>query len=180
MEGVLAHVVERLTDPEVLFGLSVRFFGVFIVLGIVMIAIYLIGRVFVEIEKAQEPGASPDAPEGSSAAGSVEGEILTTPPVSTETPSEQVGAALSPSPVPDEAVVAVAMALAMVPGEVAVAVTLAMDQASQETVSVPFGADRASPPAAKGEPGSAWKLLGRQEALHRRTSLTRHIPPKGK
>jgi hypothetical protein len=88
---------------------------------------------------------------------------------------------LSPTPVPDEAAVAVALALATVPGEIAVAVTLALEQAARETVSVPapLGTHGATAPAAKGEPGSAWKLLGRQEGLFRRTSLTRDITPKG-
>jgi cytoskeletal protein RodZ len=176
MEGVLAHVVERISNPEVLFGLSVRFFGVFIVLGIVMIAIYLVGRVFVEIERGQGRAASPDAPEAAPDAGPAEAANVATAPASAEMFSDQAEATPSSSPVSNEAAVAVALALATVPGEVAVAVTLALDQAAREAASVPLGTPRATAPPGKGEPASVWKLLGRQEALFRRTSLTR--PPR--
>ena len=46
MEPFWNQIVERLSNPEVLFGLAVRFFGVFIVLIIVMIVLYLSGWVF--------------------------------------------------------------------------------------------------------------------------------------
>lgn len=45
---------ERLSDPELLFGLMVRFFGVFAVLIIVMIGIWLSGRIFVRLKKEPE------------------------------------------------------------------------------------------------------------------------------
>lgn len=165
MEQIWNQVMERLSNPEVLFGLAVRFFGVFIVLIVVMIVLYLSGWVFQRLEKkAQEapPSAGP-AP---------------TPPKSTpqETPTEAVSTSPG-STVPDE--VAIAIALAMVPDEVAVAVVLALTEAVEERGSVPLLSIRGSAPTAWEQPGSAWKLVGRQQGLFQKTSLSRDITPKG-
>jgi len=157
--------MERLSNPEVLFGLAVRFFGVFIVLIIVMIVLHLSGWLFQRIEKKAQEAPSPAAPNPS-------------PPKSTpqETPTEAVSTSPG-STVPDE--VAIAIALAMVPDEVAVAVALALAEAVEERDSVPPLSTRASTPAAWEQPGSAWKLVGRQQGLFRKTSLSRDITPKG-
>ena len=165
MDQIWNQIVERLSNPEVLFGLAVRFFGVFIVLIIVMIVLYLSGWVFQRLEKkAQEP-SSPAGPASS-------------PPKPTpqETPTEAVSTSPG-STVPDE--VAIAIALAMVPDEVAVAVTLALTEAVEERGAVPLLSTRASTPAASEQPGSAWKLVGRQQGLFQKTSLSRDITPKG-
>ncbi len=165
MEQIWNQVVERLSNPEVLFGLAVRFFGVFIVLIIVMIVLYLSGWVFQRLEKkAQEAPSSADP--------------ATSPPKSTpqETPTEAVSTSPG-STVPDE--VAIAIALAMVPDEVAVAVALALTEAVEERGSVPLLSTRGSTPAAWEQPGSAWKLVGRQQGLFQKTSLSRDITPKG-
>ena len=157
--------MERLSNPEVLFGLAVRFFGVFIVLIIVMIVLYLSGWVFQRLEKkAQEtPSLSDPTP---------------SPPKSTpnRTPPEAVSTSPG-STVPDE--VAIAIALAMVPDEVAVAVALALAEAVEERDSVPLLSARTSTLGAWEQPGSAWKHLGRQQGLFRKTSLSRDITPRG-
>jgi Na+-transporting methylmalonyl-CoA/oxaloacetate decarboxylase gamma subunit len=155
MEQILSHALERLSHPEVLFGLAVRFFGVFIVLTIVMVILQLVGTVFKRLETGTEETPSPAA--------------RARPPGA---------AATSPdSRVPDE--VAVAVALALVPDEVAVAVALALAEAADEHGVAPRLAARAVYPPDRQEPGSAWKLLGRQQALYRKTSLTRGITSKG-
>jgi len=157
--------MERLSNPEVLFGLAVRFFGVFIVLIIVMIVLYLSGWVFQRLEEKEQEASSPPAPAPS-------------PPESTpqETPAEAVRTSPG-STVPDE--VAIAIALAMVPDEVAVAVTLALTEAVEERGSVPLLSTPGSTPSAWEQPGSAWKLVGRQQGLFQKTSLARDITPKG-
>ncbi len=157
--------MERLSDPEVLFGLAVRFFGVFIALIIVMIVLHLSAWVFQRLEKKAQQAPSPADPTPS-------------PPGSTpqETPTEAVSTSPG-STVPDE--VAIAIALAMVPDEVAVAVALALTEAVEERGSVPLLSTRGSTHAAWEQPGSAWKLVGRQQGLFRKTSLSRDITPKG-
>ena len=149
MEQIWNQVVERLSNPEVLFGLAVRFFGVFIVLIIVMIVLYLSGWVFQRLEKKAQEALSPAGPASS-------------PPKPTpqQTPTE--AASTSPgSTVPDE--VAIAVALAMVPDEVAVAVALALTETVEERGSVPLLSTGGPTPAAWEQPGSAWKLVGRQQ-----------------
>ena len=59
MEEILNHVLERLSNPEVLFGLAVRFFGVFAVLIIVMIVLQLTGWFFQRLERKAEGLPSP-------------------------------------------------------------------------------------------------------------------------
>jgi hypothetical protein len=157
--------MERLSNPEVLFGLAVRFFGVFIVLIIVMIVLHLSGWVFQRLEKkAQEAPPSADP----------------APSPQKSTPQKTPTEAVSTSPgstVPDE--VAIAIALAMVPDEVAAAVALALTEAVEERGSMPLPSTRGSTPAAWEQPGSAWKLVGRQQGLFRKTALSRDITPKG-
>ena len=164
MEQIWNQIMERLSNPEVLFGLAVRFFGVFIVLIIVMIVLYLSGWLFQRLEEKAKATPSPADP----------------PPARPKsTPQETpTGAAGTPpgSTVPDE--VAAAVALAMVPDEVAVAVTLALNEAAEEQGLAPRPFAQAGAPSWE-EPRSAWKLMGRQQALCRKTSLTRDITPKG-
>ena len=67
----MEQIWERLTSPELVFGLVVRFFGVFAVLIIVMIGIWLSGCFFVRLEEAArrrkeaslKPQPSPSSPE---------------------------------------------------------------------------------------------------------------------
>ena len=165
MEQIWNQVMERLSNPEVLFGLAVRFFGVFIVLIIVMMVLYLTGWVFQRLEKKEEVALSPADPASSP--------LKSTPQ---ETPTEPIRTSPG-STVPDE--VAIAIALAMVPDEVAVAVALALTEAVEERGSVPLLSTRGSTPTAWEQPGSAWKLVGRQQGLFRKTSLSRDITPKG-
>jgi len=57
----MAEIWEKLTSPELVFGLGVRFFGVFAVLIVVMIGIWLSGCFFVRLEGASRKGRqSPD------------------------------------------------------------------------------------------------------------------------
>ncbi len=155
MESILSQALERLSHPEVLFGLAVRFFGVFIVLTIVMVVLQLVGMLFHRLEAGTEETPSPAAK------------------------PKPTGAGVTPtgSTVPDE--VAVAVALALVPDEVAVAVALALAEAADEQGVTPRLAARAVYPPDRQEPGSAWRLLGRQQAIYRKTSLTRNVTPKG-
>jgi hypothetical protein len=165
MEQIWNQVMERLSNPEVLFGLAVRFFGVFIVLIIVMIVLYLSGWVFQWLEKKAQEAPPPAGPASS-------------PPK--PTPQKAPTEAVSTSPgstVPDE--VAIAIALAMVPDEVAVAVALALTETVEERGSLPLSSTRGSTPAAWEQTGSAWKLVGRQQGLFQKTSLSRDITPKG-
>lgn len=157
--------MERLSNPEVLFGLAVRFFGVFIVLIIVMMVLYLTGWLFQRLERKAEEVPSPADP-------------VSPPPKPTpqETPTQAVSASPG-SAVPDE--VAVAVALSLVPDEVAVAVALALTEAVEEKGLAPRLFAQTGARTAWEEPGSAWKLVGRQHALFRKTSLTRDITPKG-
>jgi hypothetical protein len=166
MEQIWNQVMERLSNPEVLFGLGVRFFGVFIVLIIVMIVLYLTGWVFQRMERKTEEASSPTDP----APSPPEPE-----PTSVETPTGVVSTSPG-STVPDE--VAIAIALAMVPDEVAVAVALALNEATEAQSLAPRPLAQAGARTAWEEPGSAWKLVGRQQALYQKTSLTRDITPK--
>ena len=50
----MEHYMERLANPDLIFGLVVRFFGVFIVLIIVMIGIWIVGRIFIRSRKSAE------------------------------------------------------------------------------------------------------------------------------
>ena len=145
MEQIWNQVMERLSNPEVLFGLAVRFFGVFIVLIIVMIVLYLSGWLFQRLEEKEKEPPSPPKP---------------TPQ---KTPTGAVGT--SPG--------------STVPDEVAVAVALALNVVAEEQGLAPRPFAQAGAPASWEEPGSAWKLMGRQQALCRKTSLTRDITPKG-
>ena len=177
MEGVLAQVVERLSNPEVLFGLAIRLLGVFIILVIVMLAIYLLGYVFMKLEKPQEQTASHDVPEGPSARPAPPADVGTSP--ASRVPDE-AAARLPLAPVPDDAAVAIALALSMIPDDAAVAIALALNEAVEARSYPPHPVSRQQvPSAAWEEPGSAWKLLGRHEALFRKTSLTRNIHPRG-
>jgi hypothetical protein len=165
MEQIWNQVMERLSNPEVLFGLGVRFFGVFIVLIIVMMVLYLTGWVFQRMERKAEEAASPADPAPS-------------PPEPTPVETPTQGVSTSPgSTVPDE--VAIAIALAMVPDEVAVAVALALNEAAEEHGLAPRPLAHAGTRTAWDEPGNAWKLVGRQQALYQKTSLARDITPKG-
>jgi len=60
MEQIWIQAMERLSNPEVLFGLAVRFFGVFIVLIIVMVVLYFAGLVFQRLEKKDGPNNNPE------------------------------------------------------------------------------------------------------------------------
>ena len=165
MEPIWNQVFERLSNPEVLFGLAVRFFGVFVVLIIVMIVLYLTGWFFQRIEEKAQEAASAAHKGG---------------PPPPRTPTNRSAKAVgtpSGSDVPGE--VAAAVALSMVPDEVAVAVALALTETAKERgVATRFPA-QAGVPAPWEEPGAAWKIVGRQEALFRSTSLRRYITSKG-
>jgi hypothetical protein len=165
MEQIWNQVMERLSNPEVLFGLAVRFFGVFIVLIIVMIVLYLSGWVFQRLEEKEKEAASPAPPAPSPPK-----------PAPQEGPA-QTGQTFTGSTVPDE--VAVAIAMAMVPDEVAVAVALALTETVEDRSAVPLLAALGPTPAAWEQPGSAWKMVGRQQGLFRKTSLSRDITPTG-
>jgi len=89
--------MERLSNPEVLFGLAVRFFGVFIVLIIVMTVLYLTAWVFQRLEKKEEVALSPADPASSP---------LKSAPQ--ETPTEAVSTSPG-STVPDEVAIAIAL-----------------------------------------------------------------------
>jgi hypothetical protein len=165
MQEILSQAMERLSNPEVLFGLAVRFFGVFVVLIIVMIVLWLTGYVFQWLEKKPEEAASPAAP-------------APPPPEPAAEQRPTQGAGTRPgATVPDE--VAIAIALAMVPDEVAVAVAMALHETAEERGFAPSTSARAAAPDRWEQPGSGWKLVGRQQALYRKTSLTRDITPKG-
>lgn len=165
MEQIWNHVVERLSNPEVLFGLAVRFFGVFIVLIIVMIVLHLTGWVFQRIDKVRQKTPAPadaERPSPGSPPEKAPDRAVHAPPGST---------------VPDE--VAIAVALALVPDEVAVAVALALAEAVESKGLSPRLTVRTGAPAGWEEPGTAWKLVGRQQALFRKTALSRGITSKG-
>jgi hypothetical protein len=165
MEQIWNQVMERLSNPEVLFGLAVRFFGVFIVLIIVMIVLYLTGWIFQRIEEKEQEAASADDKGG--------------PPHPTPTGTSAEAVGTSPgSDVPGE--IAAAVALSMVPDEVAVAVALALNETAEERGLALRLSAQAGVPAAWEEPGTAWKLVGRQQSLSQKTSLSRDITPKGK
>ncbi len=168
MEQILSQAMERLSNPEVLFGLAVRFFGVFIVLIIVMGLLFLTGWFFQKLEERDKEAArsAPADPTPSP------------PPASPpkETPTEAASASAG-SEVPDE--VAIAIALAMVPDEVAVAVAMALNETVEQGASVPLLSVRETAPTGWEQPGSAWKIVGRQQALFQKTSLSRDITPKG-
>ncbi len=151
MEQIWNQVVERLSNPEVLFGLAVRFFGVFIVLIIVMIVLYLSGWIFQRLEEKAQAASSPASPTPSPPK-----------PAPQEAPTQRIQTS-SGSAVPDE---------------VAIAIALALTEAVEERGSVPLST-RGSTPAAWEHPGSAWKLVGRQQGLFQKTSLSRDITPKG-
>jgi hypothetical protein len=165
LEKLLESVVHRMGIIHLDWGCVVMWGVAFIALIVVMIVLHLSARVFRRLEKKAQEAPSPADPTPS-------------PPGSTpqETPTEAVSASPG-STVPDE--VAIAIALAMVPDEVAVAVALALTEAVEERGSVPLLSARGSTPIAWEQPGSAWKLLGRQQGLFRKTSLSRDITPRG-
>ena len=105
MESIVKYLEtcwERMQNPELLFGLMVRFFGVFIVLIIVMIGIWIVGRIIAWVEKpagrrSEAPPAERPSPGGTPQAA-----------------SESSGAGQQADPVPDEIAAVIALSLASV------------------------------------------------------------------
>ncbi len=102
MEPVVEYLQtcwERLQNPELLFGLMVRFFGVFIVLTIVMFGIWVAGKTIAQLEEFVRKRAEPPQGDRSPPKG---------PPAQTPggaSPGQQPGA------VPEEVAVVIALAL---------------------------------------------------------------------
>lgn len=145
MEEILRWVEnswDRLTDPALMFGLAVRFFGVFIVLIIVMIGIWLSGKIFIRMqENAKNRNAGSQGAQGQPAAQAIS-------PGGAPPPSPAAGS--SETAVPEETAAVIALSLARYLGEQPQGFVFTAGQSSSSS-----GQD------------STWKLLGRQEAFSR-------------
>lgn len=168
--------LERLTNPDLIFGLAVRFFGVFLVLIIVMIGIWLVGLLFVWMEQSSKKKISGSLPEGLP----VTEKGLAKPRKTAEQGTQ--------SDVPEEVAAVVALHLqeseegaalvaegGPVQGEVAAAISLSLARYLEEQGSGLPAAGRL-PPIHEHSPHrqdqeSPWKLLGRQETFSRRNPL---------
>jgi len=159
---------QRLQDPQLLFGLAVRFFGVFIVLIIVMIGIWLLGHLFRRIESsARSRGSSTAKTSASDQSGTPpSGRALTEPAREDSIPDEVVAAiALQIEKARDDGTLAASVT--PVPQEVAAAISLAL-QASEGMCEVPTqGSGLAGRITTWQEAEGSWKLMGRQEAISR-------------
>ncbi len=90
----MEQVLERLTNPELLFGLGVRFFGVFAVLIVVMVALQLTGYFYTRMQQREAASRAGGKPaDGAAPAGKGE-----------SPPGEPAG-------IPGEVVAAIALAL---------------------------------------------------------------------
>jgi hypothetical protein len=165
--------LERLLDPQLLFGLAVRFFGVFIVLGILMAFLFLTGWIFSRMGERKKKEVSG----GPSTRGSDEGEPVRVPVPNTSSPD-------AGEPVPEEVAAVVALSLHEaaglraasgfpVSGETAAAVALALsDPRNEHPFSGPHHRTTDLPPFGRDYRESPWKLLGRQEAVSRNNPWT--------
>ncbi len=133
----MTHSMDRLTHPGLVFGLAVRFFGVFLVLIIVMIGIWLSGKVIQALEArakgSDKGGKGPRAVPAPAGAGPV------------------------PAPGADTSAM---------PDEVAAAIGLALSEYQQaRSPQINLPATAGGCPLAQG--GSSWRAAGRQEAFSR-------------
>jgi len=165
--------LERLMNPELLFGLAVRFFGVFVVLIVLMLILYLSGWILQRFAAAAGPAGAAPPPRKQAAPGPA--------------PRPSKGSAAAPAEpsapaVSDEtaAVIALCIQASLEDGslaagvgpshdEVAAAVALALSDPCLEPVLSPQRYGTPEPLAASGGGvrESPWKLLGRQEAFSR-------------
>jgi len=165
--------LERLLDEQLYFGLMVRFFGVFVVLGILMAFLYLSGWIFSRMGDRDKKEASG----GPSTKGSGTGKPV---PV----PAPDISCLDSREPVPEEVAAVVARSLHqaagvraasgfLVSGETAAAVALALsDPRNEHPFSGPHHRTTDLPPIGRDYRESPWKLLGRQEAVSRNNPWT--------
>lgn len=169
--------LERLLEADLLFGLAVRFFGVFAVLLVLMLFMYASGWVFrrymggekdpAAAAQAERGGALPDVPTRVSGVSSSPGDDVA--PVSGEV------AAVVALCIRDSAASLAATGLP-VPGETAAAIALALSAHPGED-SIPLHRHGSVAPAAffpsrDCREQSPWTLLGRQESLSRNDPWT--------
>ena len=165
--------LERLLNEELLFGLVIRFLGVFAVLFILMMIMYATGRLFRWYDDRGKKAAAPvPPPEGE------DGDSLPVGPV----PIPVHPGSHETAPPPGEVVAAVALAIehagASLPasglpvtGEVAAAIAMALPagpRALRERAGRPeLSGDAASVLLQTGRvpDHSPWKILGRQDAF---------------
>jgi len=163
--------LSRLLETKLLGGLALRFFGVFVVLGILMVVLYITGWFFHRFlsgdretpEKEALPSGAPpvegsamarDALAGTAEASSVTGDVAAAIVLGLREAARSV--ASSGFPVAGEVAAAVALALSAGSGEGALPVLRAGD-----------APHAAGPHSGWGARESAWKLIGRQEAVSR-------------
>jgi len=164
----MEHYMERLANPDLIFGLVVRFFGVFIVLIIVMIGIWIVGRIFIRSRKSaekaeaakaqalkaqQETAAGVEGTEREGAGAEVTEEVAAVIAVHLEKSAEAAEFREAES--------------SSVPEEVAAVISLALARhMAQQTFMMPALLHDSG---SRMERESPWKLLGRQEAFSTRT-----------
>jgi len=170
----MEHSWDRITSPELMFGLAVRFFGVFIVLIIVMIGIWVSGLIFKKLEEAQKSRTS--TPPGQGGAGIqpvTEGSPLPTPPEASGPPvSQEVAAVIALNVQEAHRQGKLLVTAPSVPPEVAVAISMAVSRYRKEEYTPYPLSERPEPTPSWRAVASSWRLLGRQEAFSRNIPWT--------
>jgi len=168
--------LERMLEAKLLFGLAVRFFGVFAVLILLMVILYATGWFFSRYMTGEKKTPQGQGEGASPAASTTEKPVQATDasPAAMEAPvSGEVAAAIalgiresagslaaSGFPVAGEVAAAVAMALSAHPGAHLFPL---QHYGTMDSASRPSGGDHQESP---------WKLLGRQEAISRNNPWT--------
>jgi len=169
----MEQYMERLANPDLIFGLAVRFFGVFVVLIIVMIGIWIVGQIFLrakesaEKEKAdqgqalsakRETTAAVESTGTGEAGAEATEEVAAVIAVHLQESAETAGLRQAGSAASEDVAAVIALSLAR--------------HMAQQTFMLP---SLMQDTASRMERESPWKIMGRQE-----TFSTRTLPFRGR
>jgi hypothetical protein len=170
------NYIERLLEPELLFGLTVRFFGVFAVLIILMAVLYISGWLFTKYrDKEKETNSG-----GHSGTPAATEKYPPPPPPAADTALMKTPGSVASG----EEATAIALCIresledgslvvSEPPSEAAVAIALALSDRSGDHIIPLQSYGTPDPlPSGSGRRESPWKLLGRQEAISRNDPWT--------
>jgi len=162
----MEQYMARLANPDLIFGLVVRFFGVFIVLIIVMIGIWIVGQIFIRNEKseAKEKTVQAVSKKQRQAAPDVE---RTTQPGAGPEATEEVAAVIAVHLQESAEAARLREAASSVSEEVAAVIALSLTAYSAQQMFLHPGLMEKVASASDQE--SPWKIMGRQEAFSTRT-----------
>jgi hypothetical protein len=178
--------MQRLMEPELLFGLAVRFFGVFTVLIILMLVLYLSGWIFTRYKekKEQQGSGGPSGTSGTTEKTPIRGAASGAPSMETTAPQASGEAAAAIALCVQESLADGSLVASKVPAEdeVAAAIALALSDSSTDQVfpQQRYGSPAPFLPQGNGHRESPWKLLGRQEAISRNNPWTGRRAPTGR